>query len=144
MKGKYIGLGVLLLSFLSVVVIWFQRRSFTYEQALTSFQSIRMDEVPVLIAETDKALLYVGRESCPYCVDFVHLADEEGLGDGIPSFALDSSLYEEDPDYLAFKEAYSQVYVPALYLISKGYITPLQVPQDKEAMDTLIQHITMN
>lgn len=43
----------------------------TYHDDVKSFKNIKSDEAGQLLEKQDKTIVYIGRETCPYCRKFV-------------------------------------------------------------------------
>lgn len=89
----------------------------TYEEDIASFKKITASEADILLNEKDLAVVYIGRESCPFCRKFAKKL--ASLSDKI----LTTIYYVDSDDYLddninEFRNKYSINTVPG-FIVSK-------------------------
>lgn len=91
-----------------------------YQKLVADFKTIRVTEVPNLIKNQEKTLIYIGRETCPACVEFVPILSSAVKKTNIPIYYLDSTQSKTDEDFMRFKQTYGVIQVPTLMFINKG------------------------
>lgn len=87
----------------------------TYQEDVASFKKITPEEVADLIANETLVVIYVGRETCPYCCKFVKKLSHVAAQIDTPIYYVLSSeaLYD-------FRERYDIVTVPGFIVSKKG------------------------
>ncbi|HHT7828260.1 TPA: hypothetical protein ACT2H6_000517 [Streptococcus suis] len=66
-----------------------------YVKAVKSYQAISIDEVEQKVQDEEEFILYIGRETCPYCRDFAPKLTEAVERSRATIYYLDS---ESDPN----------------------------------------------
>lgn len=120
----------LLLLLLGAIAIWFLVDSVTrpqesdYAQAVKAYQKISMDQLEEKVEAQEDFLLYIGRETCPYCQTFVPKLTEAVEETHVTVYYVDS---EKDPDgrIQAFRQENGLKTVPSLTYYRSGQLAGL-------------------
>lgn len=91
--------------------------STTYAEAIKAFQSISTADAEKHLALEELTIIYVGRESCPYCRRFADKLSKLASKITAPIYYIDSTA---DPDIEAFREEYRIVTVPGFIVNKDG------------------------
>lgn len=89
-----------------------------YQKAVANFKEVKIDEVLAKIEKKEDFVLYVGRQTCPYCVKLAPGLDAAKADLGVDIYYLDSEKTNETMD--KFFDDYKLEYVPSLLNFSKG------------------------
>ncbi len=94
----------------------------TYQENIKSFNKILTAEAEALIGAQDLTVIYIGRETCPFCRKFAKKLS--GLASQIDAtiYYVDSSNHL-DTGINDFREAYDIVTVPGFIVSKNGEIT---------------------
>ena len=94
----------------------------TYQEDIKSFNKILTVEAEALLAAQDLTVIYIGRETCPFCRKFAKKLS------GLAS-QIDSTIYYVDRSNPLdtgindFREAYDIITVPGFIVSKNGEIT---------------------
>lgn len=121
---------LVLLAILVVVGAFFLSQSATvpseseYTKAVKSYQAISIDEVEQKVQDKEEFILYIGRETCPYCRDFVPKLTEAVEQSDVTIYYLDS---ESDPNgkIQQFRQSQGLATVPSLTYYKSGQLAGL-------------------
>lgn len=105
----------------------------TYIENVKSFKKILSSETESLLSEEDLVVIYIGRETCPYCRKFANKLS--GLVDEINTtiYYIDSAN-SSDSGLSSFREKYEIVTVPGFIVKKNGEIEVVcdsSTPEDK-------------
>ncbi|MGL5616429.1 MAG: thioredoxin domain-containing protein [Sarcina sp.] len=94
----------------------------TYEEDIVSFKKVSASEADTLLSEKDLAVVYIGRESCPFCRKFAKKL--AGLSDKILTtiYYVDSDNYSDD-NINEFRNKYSINTVPGFIVSKENEVT---------------------
>ena len=94
----------------------------TYQEDIKPFNKILTAEAETLLVAQDLTVIYIGRETCPFCRKFAKKLS--GLAPKIDAtiYYIDSSN-PLDTGINDFREAYDIVTVPGFIVSKKGKIT---------------------
>ncbi|HEL1992136.1 DUF6568 family protein [Streptococcus suis] len=93
-----------------------------YVKAVKSYQTISIDEVEQKVQDEEEFILYIGRETCPYCRDFVPKLTEAVEQSRVTIYYLDS---ESDPNgkIQQFRQSQGLTTVPSLTYYKSGKLS---------------------
>lgn len=93
-----------------------------YVKAVKSYQAISIDEVEQKTQNEEEFILYIGRETCPYCRDFVPKLTEAVEQSHTTIYYLDS---ESDPTgkIQQFRQSQGLATVPSLTYYKSGKLS---------------------
>ncbi|HEL2728987.1 TPA: thioredoxin [Streptococcus suis] len=93
-----------------------------YVKAVKSYQAISIDEVEQKVQDEEEFILYIGRETCPYCRDFVPKLTEAVEQSHATIYYLDS---ESDPNgkIQQFRQSQGLATVPSLTYYKSGKLS---------------------
>lgn len=109
-----------------------------YERNVRYFVPTDIKEVRAKIQEGDDFLLYLGRESCPDCEDFVPTLNQVAKTLRIPVYYMDSTGTKEHKELKAFREEYDVESVPTLLIFQKGRGEKPNLPKTEEGLEELL------
>ncbi|CYV07448.1 Thiol-disulfide isomerase and thioredoxin [Streptococcus suis] len=91
-------------------------------KAVKSYQAISIDEVEQKVQDEEEFILYIGRETCPYCRDFVPKLTEAVEQSHATIYYLDS---ESDPNgkIQQFQQSQGLATVPSLTYYKSGKLS---------------------
>ena len=89
----------------------------TYSEDVASFKQISPEEADDLIQKEDLVVIYIGRETCPYCRKFVKKLSHVKAQIDTPIYYVLSSEAMYD-----FREQYNIVTVPGFIVKKNGEI----------------------
>lgn len=91
---------------------------YSYKEDVSLFTNILSDEADKLLSNEDLAVIYIGRETCPYCRKFAKKLS--GLVNEINTtiYYVDSSNLS-DSELSSFREKYNIVTVPG-FIVGKN------------------------
>ena len=92
-----------------------------YEEDIKSFKKVLSMQADKLLSEEDKAVVYIGRATCPFCRKFA--SKLSSLTDKINTtiYYVDSENYSDD-GIRAFRNKYNIVTVPGFIVHKNGEI----------------------
>lgn len=91
-----------------------------YEQEVTAFQRVSLQEAEELLQQ-EQAVLYIGRETCPYCRKFVAKLSPLAIQHNWKIAYLHSQDPNEAPDaVMAFRNDYNVKTVPGLIVVKQN------------------------
>lgn len=137
LKKYSIILGIFLTVSLVFSIIFFMSRT-NYQRVVSEFREISVSDIKKLKDSGDKVMIYVGKESCPACVEFAPKLLDAKKKVNIPIYYLDSTDSKTDKAFINFKLEYSITSVPTLICIEGDDITIPSVEDDVDGLaDTL-------
>ena len=94
---------------------------YSYEEDVSLFTKIISEEADKLLSNEDLAVVYIGRETCPYCRKFAKKLS--GLFSEINTtiYYVDSNNFS-DNNLKSFREKYNIVTVPGFIVRKNGEI----------------------
>ncbi|MCR1949928.1 MULTISPECIES: thioredoxin domain-containing protein [unclassified Clostridium] len=92
-----------------------------YEENIKSFNKILSIEADDLLNNEDKAIVYIGRSTCPYCRKFAKKLSELASKVTTPIHYVDSSNHL-DNELREFRDKYNIVTVPGFIVHKNGEI----------------------
>lgn len=108
------------------IFLYFNKEQDPYESATSNLTSISKEETSKRIDNSESLIVFVGRESCPYCVEFSEKLDEITDNYDGTIYYLDTENFTEN-DAVTMSELNVQ-YVPAIVKIVNG--NPVLVDTD--------------
>lgn len=94
---------------------------FTYQEDVSLFTKILSEEADKLLSNESLAVVYIGRETCPYCRKFAKKLS--GLVDEVNTtiYYVDSENFS-DNEIASFRNKYNIVTVPGFIVSKNGEI----------------------
>ena len=94
---------------------------FTYKEDVSLFTKILSNEADKLLSNENLAVVYIGRETCPYCRKFAKKLS--GLVDEVNTtiYYVDSENFS-DNEIASFRNKYNIVTVPGFIVSKNGEI----------------------
>lgn len=113
-----------------------------YRQAVNSYQTISISELEEKLDRQDDFILYIGRETCPYCRAFVPKLTQAVEETGKTVFYLDS---ENDPDGKIdlFRQVSGLKTVPSLTYFKSGKLNGLLRKGSQASQDEIKQFLQL-
>lgn len=108
-----------------------------YKKSTKKFKSVSMNQVTNLMEEGDDFILYIGRESCPACRDFVNKLSELAEKDNLDILYLDSTDTENRKDIKTFRDEYDIIYVPSLLILKDGKLHTPDIPESSDKLERI-------
>lgn len=93
----------------------------TYQQDIKQFNKVTSTEAHGLLSNEDLAVVYIGRETCPFCRKFAKKLSSLVHEIGTPIYYVDSSN-TLDTEINIFRERYDIVTVPGFIVKKNGNI----------------------
>lgn len=91
----------------------------TYKEDVQSFKQILSTEAAKLLAEEELAVIYLGRETCPYCRKFVKKLSPLANKLNTTIYYVNSADFS-DNGISSFREKYQVVTVPGFIVSKRG------------------------
>lgn len=83
--------------------------------------------------------MYIGRETCPVCRDFVPILYDYSNNNDTKVYYLDSTNTDQDKELKKFRDDNSIMYVPSLMICVNKKITFPKIPEDVEDLDRILK-----
>lgn len=93
----------------------------TYQEDIKSFNKVSSTEAKRLLSSENLAVVYIGRETCPYCRKFAKKLSALAPEMNTPIYYVDSSNTSDTEIHL-FRERYDIVTVPGFIVGKNGEI----------------------
>lgn len=91
-----------------------------YENYVKDFEVVDIDSIYTKMRTNEIFYLYVGRITCPWCIDFIPILHEFSETNGVMIHYLDSTDTETDFKLKNFREFHDIDTVPALLIYDKN------------------------
>lgn len=89
----------------------------TYEKDVSLFNKIQSEEADKLLSGSGKIVVYIGRETCPYCRKFAKKLGSLVNNIDVPIYYVNSADYADD-NISNFRDKYNIATVPG-FIVSK-------------------------
>lgn len=130
MKGKKLIVATLFfIGAVIAVLVWRMPKS-DYQRHVAKFYKVNTAKVENMLSDSNDFLLYIGRETCPTCVEFVPALAKVSNEKRIPVYYLDSSNTEKDAKLKNFRDKYNIMFVPSLMVYVNGEVRFPEVATD--------------
>lgn len=133
---------IFILSILIVLVVFvfilITNRS-DYKKQVGSFNKVKAQDIEQLIDSDENIILYIGRETCPACRDFVPILYDYSNNNDINVYYLDSTETDEDKELKKFRDDNNIMYVPSLMICVNKKITFPKIPENVEDLDRILK-----
>lgn len=83
--------------------------------------------------------MYIGRETCPACRDFVPILYDYSNNNDTKVYYLDSTNTDQDKELKKFRDDNSIMYVLSLMICVNKKITFPKIPEDVEDLDRILK-----
>ena len=123
---------------LSLMITACGKKELSYQEIVDSFPPVSAKEIKTKQEEGQEFFVYLGREDCPYCVEFVPVFKEIADKQKYTVHTLDTTVDQEE--YEAFLEEMQVKYVPALYYIHDKEIKDVDIG-DKYTVESVTKAI---
>lgn len=94
---------------------------YNYKEGVSLFKKILSEEADKLLSNEDLAVIYIGRETCPYCRKFVKKLSELATEISITIYYVDSNNFA-DNEMNSFREKYNILTIPGFIIRKNGEI----------------------
>lgn len=94
----------------------------TYSEDVKAFHKVSATEAKHLLSTEDLAVVYIGRETCPYCQKFAKKLSKLMPEISTTIYYVDSSN-SSDPEIECFREQFNIVTVPGFIVGKNGSTT---------------------
>lgn len=84
----------------------------SFQELIQDFSPISVEEAEKLIVQQKGTILFIGRETCPYCQRFIPKLHQVMQEKGLTVYFIDSSI--PTPALQDFRKQYQALTVPAL------------------------------
>ncbi len=91
-----------------------------YSKNTQDFILIEVGELEKIISDGSEVILYTGRETCPWCVEFVEILSIIQQEKNLHIYYLDSEDSDVNESLSEFRQLYSIEYVPSLIYFKNG------------------------
>lgn len=133
---------IFILSVLIVLVVFvfilITNRS-DYKKQVGSFNKVNAQDIEQLIDSDENIILYIGRETCPACRDFVPILYDYSNNNDINVYYLDSTETDKDKELKKFRDDNNIMYVPSLMICVNKKITFPKIPENVEDLDRILK-----
>lgn len=123
----------------SILILYLVNRKSNYAQQVEIFNKVEAIKAEEILKNKEKVLLYVGRETCPACVEFVPILSEFTYDNNIEVYYLDSTDTENNKEIKTFRNYHKIEYVPSLIVKVGEKITYPKIPNDKDELLRILQ-----
>lgn len=106
----------------------------TYSDNIKNFNKVEIEGIIDKISKKDEFVLYLGRETCSYCVDFVPILNKVAQAENVEIFYVDTENTSSDPELEKFRGDYGINYVPSLLLFENEEVKYLEFPTTEKAV----------
>lgn len=110
-----------------------------YKKQVGSFIKVKAQDIEQLIESDENIILYIGRETCPACRDFVPILYDYSNNNDINVYYLDSTETDKDKELKKFRDDNNIMYVPSLMICVNKRITFPKIPEDAENLDRILK-----
>lgn len=110
-----------------------------YKKQVGSFIKVKAQDIEQLIYSDENIILYIGRETCPACRDFVPILYDYSNNNDINVYYLDSTETDKDKELKKFRDDNNIMYVPSLMICVNKRITFPKIPEDVENLDRILK-----
>lgn len=137
----FIAAGILFVLLLGVFLKHKLKSPGDYHSLTRQYQNINVKEIGTI---KGPALIYLGSYDCPYCVDFVNMADPliKKMNSKKNLYYIDMEQRHEDSRLIEFMDTYKIEYVPSfLYVSVDGETIKLENLEDERTLEKLLKHL---
>lgn len=134
---------ILLISILFVLSVNFSiKNSKSYDSYVNEFTHIDLEGLSQKISRKDSFFLFLGKETCPACVEFVPKLVDAKNEESAEVYYLDVNKYKGQKEYEKFKMKYNLKYVPSILIFNeKGELQIPNVPENKKEIKLLLKEL---
>ncbi len=93
----------------------------TYQEHIKSFKKVLSAEADTLLSNESLAVIYIGRETCPFCRKFAKKLNSIADQINTPIYYIDSENYSDDK-ISSFRQKYNVITVPGFIVSKNGEI----------------------
>lgn len=134
---KFFILSVLIVLVIFVFILITNRSD--YKKQVGSFIKVKAQDIEQLIESDENIILYIGRETCPACRDFVPILYDYSNNNDINVYYLDSTETDKDKELKKFRDDNNIMYVPSLMICVNKKITFPKIPENVEDLDRILK-----
>lgn len=110
-----------------------------YKKQVGSFIKVKAQDIGQLIDSDENIILYIGRETCPACRDFVSILYDYSNNNDINIYYLDSTKTDKDKELKKFRDDNNTMYVPSLMIFVDKKITFPKIPESADDLDRILK-----
>lgn len=135
-------IAVLILALLIVIISAIGIKYFgktEYQKITGGFTSTDVGTIEKYLEDKEDFVLYLGRETCPYCVDVMPILNKSVKKYGINMLYIDTTNTEEREDLKSFRNKHEIIYVPNLMIFKNGDLSFPIIPKTQEEMDKIFE-----
>lgn len=110
-----------------------------YKKQVGSFIKVKAQDIGQLIDSDENIILYIGRETCPACRDFVPILHDYSNNNGINIYYLDSTKTDKDKELKKFRDDKNIMYVLSLMVCVDKKITFPKIPESADDLDRILK-----
>lgn len=110
-----------------------------YKKQVGSFIKVKAQDIEQLIESDENIILYIGRETCPACRDFVPILYDYSNNNDINVYYLDSTETDKDKELKKFRDDNNIMYVPSLMVCVDKKITFPKIPESADDLDRILK-----
>lgn len=116
--------------------------STSYTESISNLNSINAEKLLALLSEKKEIIVYVGKESCPYCRIFAPKLHDAVAKANSLVYYLDVDA-DDSPELDTFIEKYNIEYTPSLLIFdSDGQYKNLDFDSEKVTVENLVTDIS--
>ena len=112
-----------------------------YAKTVSNFCKMKPDEIYNKIENNDKFVLFLGRETCQPCTQFVPMLNEAAQEVNAEIFYLDCLDAMPGDGVYDFFEKYDVSFIPTLLIFDGKNYTHPRTPEDMETLKKLLNRI---
>ncbi|OTO08303.1 hypothetical protein A5882_003775 [Enterococcus sp. 4E1_DIV0656] len=116
--------------------------STSYTESISNLNSINAEKLLALLSEKKEIIVYVGKESCPYCRIFAPKLHDAVAKANSSVYYLDVDA-DDSPELATFIEKYNIEYTPSLLIFDRdGQYKNLDFDSEKVTVENLVTDIS--
>lgn len=116
--------------------LFFIIKTYSYDISMLALTRVSLDYVEEMIEEGKIVRLYIGRKTCPYCVEVAPILAGLSMRTG-GIYYLDSSI--ESEELMMFRDKYNIEFVPTLLVITNGAYEDIDLSMKYQEIEELIK-----
>lgn len=108
-----------------------------YDRQVKSFKKVSVSEIKDNIENKKDFILYLGRKTCPDCVDFVPLLSKVAKENDLEILYLDTERGINHKEIKKFRKEYEILYVPTLMIQKDKTIYFPEIPLEERELEDI-------
>lgn len=133
---------IVLLAVIAAIILLIGRKVFPtsdYQKAVANFNEVTVEQVEEKIEANESFLLFVGRETCPECVEIAPVLAESAKASNSTIYYLDSINTDTDEKLSDFRKRYTIQSVPTLVHFHEGTYSYTGLPSTVKSLTRLLE-----